>query len=999
MSAETKETRDARPAKPAGGGNRASTVTRGINRASLRAMTTLGVFGLAALLFLVGAFGYWRMAAAVADLERAQYGELATDVRGRVEHLVSRDRSRLKEAAFSDELYALVERGAAPPDSFIHPPFTELFPRLYGDQFVGIYDLAGKRLYGWTEGQHPIEQLVVTNPLLRILDNREPAAGLFRANDELYWVAGVPILPTNYADAAQPIRGYLVVAQTFAGRALAGLIADRPVELSLKPMAPRKTPFRSEVTSTANGDSALVRFALSDVFAQQNTLGELVTSRAEFRAVERSYHWAALAGIVLLAGLAALGWWAAQRWVVEPAARMAQALQPVHQGQIPPMVGSPLPANEWTAMTASVNRLVANVRAGQERLDRFLGAVRDGAWEQDLNTGEWSLSSRFRELLGYSEAELPATLAAFEQLIHPDDREYVLVTLQASSGSGRPIDLEARLRRQPGEYAVYRLTATVQTDHNGAPIRFTGKLVDQAAERTANLAVASAVEATVQSKKAIGRLLGRIGEELAAHEPDRGTAVSTLGDAMAGSLGRSTAPFDLHQLIQEVAARSPVAAQVAVVPGVPNLVSGDADRIRRILTELVSNAARATQDQRIGIRVERGEGAPAGYWRITVSDHGAALTSRDQHRLVGPLTTGEIPPDGAPGIGLPLVHELVRAEGGKAGAEFPAEGGARVWFELSLPAVEQEQRAAATPDFGGDTTPAFWTASEDDATFEPSDRPSDARISAPRERVSNPRFELVADETVVIDLDGDEPIQRRAGPATPAIVAQLKAGGHSGNLAGQMATIFLKDAPIRLAELKGAVRAGERTTAGGIAISLKSMANLIGAATLAERCTALERAATESELGRAGELTREIEQELDRIKPMLERFAGRSGAPAPVVEPAIDGETLEQIRASLSGDGIGLGSQLVSLFLAEAPGKVAGIESAARAGDHATVAGAAADLKGMCSLVGAGPLGAACDRLRSAPAGDGAVALAALRTEFARVQQVLEELLGARTGA
>src|SRR5258705_7339393 len=134
-----------------------------------------------------------------------------------------------------------------------------------------------------------------------------------------------------------------------------------------------------------------------------------------------------------------------------------------------------------------------------------------------------------------------------------------------------------------------------------------------------------------------------------------------------------------------------------------------------------------------------------------------------------------------------------------------------------------------------------------------------------------------------------------------------------------MATIFLKDAPIRLAELKGAVRAGERPTVGSIAVSLKSMANLIGAATLAERCIVLERAATEVDLGRAGELAREIEQELDRIKPMLERFAGRGATPARVIEtPAIDPETLEQIRASLSGDGIGLGAQLVSLFLAEA---------------------------------------------------------------------------------
>src|SRR5689334_3403332 len=102
MPGDTKQEKSAAPAKPSAGPKRPSVMLGGFHRSSLRAMTAFGVAGLTGVLLAVGGVGYWRMAASVADLERAQYGQLAMDVRARVEHLVNRDRSRLKEAAFAN---------------------------------------------------------------------------------------------------------------------------------------------------------------------------------------------------------------------------------------------------------------------------------------------------------------------------------------------------------------------------------------------------------------------------------------------------------------------------------------------------------------------------------------------------------------------------------------------------------------------------------------------------------------------------------------------------------------------------------------------------------------------------------------------------------------------------------------------------------------------------------------------------------------------------------
>src|SRR5690242_11131063 len=100
---------------------------RAARLSSLRSRVTAGVAVAAFALAVITALVIGRAAFAVRDLERSQYAGMATETRFRLERLASRDRTRLMDVAFSDALYQLVNRGAAPPDSFIRPPFVERF--------------------------------------------------------------------------------------------------------------------------------------------------------------------------------------------------------------------------------------------------------------------------------------------------------------------------------------------------------------------------------------------------------------------------------------------------------------------------------------------------------------------------------------------------------------------------------------------------------------------------------------------------------------------------------------------------------------------------------------------------------------------------------------------------------------------------------------------------------------------------------------------------------
>jgi PAS domain-containing protein/HPt (histidine-containing phosphotransfer) domain-containing protein len=831
---------------------------------SVAQATTGLVVGALAVLAILAALAHWRAGAAIAEVERASYDRLVRGARDRLDRLAARDRRRVAEVAFSDELYATLERLALKPDSGFRPGFAAWFPRAFEDRFVGVYDLQGTPLFRWNApGADGLEAAAVSNALFHVLDNREPTAGMVRNAEELVWVAGAPILPSGFTDPSRPIRGYVIAARPFAGEALEVAVAGgRAIPQLARVASPAPTP-ETTADATAGGDSVVVRYALSDVFAEPNTRADLALSRTEFRAAEARLRTILVAGLVALTGLAGAGWWLAQRWVAGPVKRLAKALAPVHEGQTPALLGPLAPQAEWVAAVAAVNRLLAHARTAQDRFDRAFDAVRDGIWEYDFVSGQWTFSSRFRSHLGHDGTGFPNVRESLVDALHPEDRDQTLVQLQLCSGTGRPFARELRLRRKDGGYAWFRLEAHVELDHAGAPQRFVGRLIDIEPERDAQARIDAAERSRLEAERAHGRFLvataARAGGS-AAWASD----LARIGSALAGELLVRRLPFDLHQTLREAVESNPK-AEVIVAPGVATRVQGDPDLLRLAVSHLAANAARVSSDAWTAIRAERGDGADM--IRIAVEDRGPPLAGAERERIAALLATGLDPDESAawPGLGLRVVHGVARALGGHAGIEPRPEGGSRVWLSAALPA---EVVVAPPADNGHEPHGETWEVEDlwDPATTVD----SPAASPAPTTPVAEPRVELVADATVTIDLDRTDPPER--SPIDPA--------------------------------------------------------------------------------------------------------------------------TLDQLRASLAADGLGLGTQLMSLFLAEAPLQLDALERADRAGDRAAAGRAAAELKGMCALVGAGAMVEVCE---SVGAGDvGMKGLAALRAEFERVRRVLEGVLGSR---
>ncbi|PWG73825.1 diguanylate cyclase, partial [Enterococcus hirae] len=69
------------------------------------------------------------------------------------------------------------------------------------------------------------------------------------------------------------------------------------------------------------------------------------------------------------------------------------------------------------------------LRLSEERYALAVRGARDGIWDWSPDTGQVYYSPRWKEMLGYAEAELEPRIEEWLDRIHPDDRERVSMEL------------------------------------------------------------------------------------------------------------------------------------------------------------------------------------------------------------------------------------------------------------------------------------------------------------------------------------------------------------------------------------------------------------------------------------------------------------------------------------------------------------------------------------------------------------------------------------------
>ncbi len=307
-------------------------------------------------------------------------------------------------------------------------------------------------------------------------------------------------------------------------------------------------------------------------------------------------------------------------------------------------------------------RVQEQLRASREQFELAIMGSNDGIWDWNMRDNSLYLSGRWKEQLGYGADELENIFETFQDHVHPEDWPKIEEHLgRYLHGQLEKYELQFRMRHKDGEYRWILARGEAVRDEQGLPIRMAGSHTDITERKQAeaqlrqfaeqmeakNLELDAALTKAEAATRAKSEFLANMSHEIRTpmngvigmtgllldtdlDETQRRYAetarssgealLSLINDILdfskieSGKLELETLDFSLRSMLDDFAAMMAFKAEekgleliCAVDPDVPDSLSGDPGRLRQILTNLVGNAVKFTEQGEVVVKVRMKE--------------------------------------------------------------------------------------------------------------------------------------------------------------------------------------------------------------------------------------------------------------------------------------------------------------------------------------------------------------------------------------------------------
>jgi diguanylate cyclase (GGDEF)-like protein/PAS domain S-box-containing protein len=167
-------------------------------------------------------------------------------------------------------------------------------------------------------------------------------------------------------------------------------------------------------------------------------------------------------------------------------ASLVEALQSGANDYITKPIDMPVALARIRAQLAQRNLSTA-LRESEERYARAARGANDGLWDWDLEKGEIYFSPRWKEMLGYEDAEIRNLPDEWLSRVHPDDRaQFDSAVTAHCCGETPQLECEQRVKSKDGSYRWMLSRGRAVRNPSGAAIRMAGSQTDITASKVAD---------------------------------------------------------------------------------------------------------------------------------------------------------------------------------------------------------------------------------------------------------------------------------------------------------------------------------------------------------------------------------------------------------------------------------------------------------------------------------------------------------------------------------
>jgi PAS domain S-box-containing protein len=379
--------------------------------------------------------------------------------------------------------------------------------------------------------------------------------------------------------------------------------------------------------------------------------------------------------------------------------------------------------------------------AADARLKRATRGANDGLWELDVPSRQMWVSERFAEMFGYDQQEFLGTRQKFFDILHTEDAARLREAIERCIRDDTLVDVEVRATTRAGEVRWYRVRGALERNADGVPLTVSGSQRDINQRQQYALALLEATETAAAANKAKSQFLANMSHEIrtpmngvigmiellletplnpmqldyAQTVRDSAAALLTvINDILdfskveAGKLDLELLDMDMRDTVEDVARLLAIQAHakglevIALIdPSLPDLVRGDAGRLRQVLLNLGGNAVKFTQKGEVSIECKVAHKDDRGVIiRCEIRDTGMGIPASRVDALFKAFTQVDASTTrrfGGTGLGLSIVKRLVELMGGEVGVSSEEGIGSTFWFTAHVGLANGAVKARPAP--------------------------------------------------------------------------------------------------------------------------------------------------------------------------------------------------------------------------------------------------------------------------------------------------------------